>query len=146
MRLFQKKKNIHCTICNKELKYKYKAAKEWNIEGYLCADCHIDKTKEFITKKQQYEETPDNCVICEKEIESESEKKKPRWQWNMASGSLLCSDCFEKKELSYDKRLNFCSMCNKKIGFIRYNPKPKWKIDGQLCKNCWDKTNQKEVQ
>ena len=146
MRLFQKKKTIYCSICNKELKYKYKPAKEWNIEGCLCGDCHIDKTKEFFARKQQYEETPDYCVICEKELKSESEKKKPRWQWNMDSGRLLCTDCFKKKELSYEERQNFCSMCNKKIGFIRYNPKPKWKIDGQLCKNCWDNRNQKAVQ
>jgi hypothetical protein len=21
---------------------------------------------------------------------------------------------------------------------FRYNPKPKWKIEGQLCRKCWD--------
>ena len=144
MRLFQKKKSVFCNICKKELKHKYKPAKEWNIEGFLCADCHIDKTKEFIAKQQQYEEIPDNCVLCKKELKSE--KKKPRWQWNMDSGSFLCNDCFQKKELSYEKRQNFCSVCNKKMGFIRYNPKPIWNIDGQLCKNCWDRKNQKETQ
>ncbi len=149
MRLFQKKRSILCSLCNKELKYKYKPAREWNIEGYLCADCHIEKTKEFIARQQQqqqqYEEIQVNCIVCKKELKSESEKKKPRWQWNMDSGSYLCNNCFEKKDLSYEKKRNFCSICNKKIGFIRYNPKPKWKIDGQLCKHCWDRRNQKEI-
>jgi hypothetical protein len=144
LKLFQKKRSIFCSLCNKELKYKYKPAKEWNIEGYLCADCHIDKTKEFIVR-QQYEEIPDNCLVCNKELKSESEKKKPRWQWNIESGSYLCNDCFEKKDLSYEKKRNFCSICNQKMGFIRYNPKPKWKIDGQLCKHCWDKRNKQEI-
>ncbi|HZB16808.1 MAG TPA: hypothetical protein VE445_06530 [Nitrososphaeraceae archaeon] len=145
MRLFQKKRSIFCSLCNKELKYKYKPAKEWSIEGYLCADCHINKTKEFIVRQQQYEEIPDNCIVCNKELKSESEKKKPRWQWNIESGSYLCNDCFEKKDLSYEKKRNFCSICNQKMGFIRYNPKPKWKIDGQLCKHCWDKRKQQEI-
>jgi hypothetical protein len=75
LRLFQKKRSIFCSLCNKELKYKYKPAKEWNIEGYLCADCHIDKTKEFIARQQQYEEIQDNCTICNKVLKSESEKR-----------------------------------------------------------------------
>jgi hypothetical protein len=146
LRLFQKKKSVFCNICSKELKYKYKPATEWNIEGFLCADCHIDKTKEFSAIQQQYDkEILDNCIICKKELKSESEKRKPLRKWSMDSGSFLCSDCFEKIELSYEKRLNFCSICSKKMGFIRYNPKPKWKIDGQLCKNCWDSRNHKEI-
>jgi hypothetical protein len=24
------------------------------------------------------------------------------------------------------------------MGFIRYKPKPKWKINGELCRKCWD--------
>jgi len=24
------------------------------------------------------------------------------------------------------------------MGLIRYNPKPKWNIEGQLCRECWD--------
>ena len=144
LRLFQKKKSIFCAICNKELKYKYKPDKEWNIEGFLCAYCHMEKTKEFISIQQQ--QIPEMCIVCKKQLESEAEKKKPRWQWDMDSGSLLCNDCFEKQELNYEKKHNYCSICNQRIGFIRYNPKPKWKIDGQLCKHCWDKTNQNERQ
>lgn len=139
MRLFQKKKSVFCNICNRELKHKYKPAKEWNIEGFLCADCHIEKTKEFIAKQQQYEEIPDSCIICKKELKTE--KKKPRWQWNMDSDIFLCEKCYNQKELAYQTKINYCVQCGKKIGFVRYNPKPQWKIDGQLCRQCWDTIN-----
>jgi hypothetical protein len=51
---------------------------------------------------------------------------------------LLCKECFDKKEAGHNTKRNYCSLCNAKIGFIRYNPKPKWKIDGQMCRTCWD--------
>jgi hypothetical protein len=28
------------------------------------------------------------------------------------------------------------------LGFVRYNPKPKWEVEGQLCRQCWDKRNE----
>jgi hypothetical protein len=46
-----------------------------------------------------------------------------------------------KKNWLIKTKINFCVNCGKKIGFIRYNPKPKWKIDGQLCRKCWDTIN-----
>lgn len=145
MRLFGKKAILYCANCNKKLTHKYKPSEEWNILGSLCADCHIEKTKEFILKKQEekrrLEEAPGNCSICGKVV-SKSEENKPRWQWNMESGTIICKNCYNKKEADYDKKLNFCVICNKKMGFIRYNPKPKWKIEGQLCRGCWDKHNQ----
>ena len=116
------------------------------MQGLLCADCHMEKTKIFILKKQEekvrIEEAPHECGICKKEITLEIDKNKPRWQWNMESGSMLCKNCYDSKEAQYNKILNFCTICNKKIGFIRYNPKPKWEIEGQLCRECWDKKNQ----
>jgi hypothetical protein len=106
----------------------------------------MEKTKESILKKQEekrrLEEAPHECTICKKELTLEIDKNKPRWQWNMESGSMLCKNCYDSKEAQYDKILNFCAICNKKIGFIRYNPKPKWEIEGQLCRECWDKKNQ----
>jgi len=36
-----------CAICQKELKHKHKPKKEWNIEGLLCADCHMDKMRQY---------------------------------------------------------------------------------------------------
>ena len=51
---------------------------------------------------------------------------------------LLCKACFDKKESSHDKKKNFCVLCGAKMGIIRYNPKPKWKVNGNLCRKCWD--------
>jgi len=33
---------------------------------------------------------------------------------------------------------NFCALCGGKMGLIRYNPKGTWKVEGQLCRKCWD--------
>ena len=121
---------VFCTICNKELKHKHKPKKEWNIDGHLCAECHMDKMRDF------YEGTmTQNCVQC-------SVKKKitdlwePRWQWEMEG--LLCKDCFDKKEKDFTTKKEFCSMCGTKLGFFRYVPKTKWKVEGKLCRKCWD--------
>jgi hypothetical protein len=61
----------------------------------------------------------------------------------MDSGIVLCPQCYDKSEAEFTRKLNFCAICSKKIGFIRYNPKPKWAIDGQLCRRCWDERNVK---
>jgi hypothetical protein len=137
------KKLEHCSLCKKQLKFKYKAEKSWNIEGKLCGDCHTIKLKEFIdaqTKVKEIERIRENtCSLCNKFIESD--KKHPRWQWNMESDAVLCNDCYLEKEKEYMETLNFCSNCNKKLGFVRYNPKPAWKVNGQLCRQCWDRLN-----
>jgi hypothetical protein len=103
-------------------------------------------TKEFILREQEEKaklaHAPDICSLCKKEIVLETDKNKPRWQWNMERESILCNSCFEKHALAYEKRLNYCSLCSTRMAFIRYNPKPKWNIQGQLCRKCWDKQNQ----
>ncbi|MEC8529631.1 MAG: RNA methyltransferase substrate-binding domain-containing protein [Thermoproteota archaeon] len=43
----------------------------------------------------------------------------------------------------FKTKKEFCVICNKKMGFIRYNPKPEWKIKGQLCRRCWDEQKAK---
>lgn len=145
LHLFNRKAALYCTLCKKELRHKYRAPDEWKISGFLCGDCHIAKTKEFILKKEQErmrtEQTATGCGICQKPLVEQSDKKKPRWQWNMESGIMLCQTCYDKKEAGYVKKLNFCSVCDKKMGFIRYNPKPVWNIDGQICRQCWDEQN-----
>jgi len=60
----------------------------------------------------------------------------PRWQWDM--NGLLCKECFDKKEESFNVKKNYCSLCGAKLGLFRHNPKGKWKIEGQLCRSCWD--------
>jgi hypothetical protein len=143
LHLFGKKKVSYCANCDKELNHKYKPSREWNINGLLCADCHIEKTKEFVLKKQEEKRRlEDICAICKKDLIVEIDKNTPRWQWNMEAGMRLCKICFDKRQLDYDKLLNLCALCDKRIGLIRYNPKPKWNIEGQLCRDCWDKLNQ----
>lgn len=142
MGIFSKKLE-YCSLCKKQLRFKYKPEKSWNIEGKLCGDCHTIKVKEFIdaqAKVKEIERIKDNtCSLCNKLIESD--RKHPRWQWNMESDAVLCNNCYLEKEKEYMERLNFCSACKKKLGFVRYNPKPAWKVNGQLCRQCWDRLN-----
>jgi len=123
-------KPTFCTICKKELKHKHKPKKEWQIKGPLCADCHMDKMKEFYEAGQKQK-----CVSCgiQKQI---SDLWEPRWQWDM--NGLLCKNCFDKKETVFNKEKDFCTLCGEKLRFFRYNPKSNWNMTGQLCKNCWD--------
>lgn len=120
------------------------------MDGFLCGDCHIEKTKEFVLKKQEEKKNFDDghnlCALCNKDLTLQIDKNKPKWQWNIDIEGALCKNCYEKKEAEYNKMINFCAICNNKIGFIRYNPKPKWKIKGQLCKECWDTRNQTRIQ
>ena len=141
MRIFNKKNDEElqrCAVCNKELgRYKYKPNEEWNIEGLLCSDCHIEKTKEFLLKEEEQ-----NCAVCGKVITHKEDKNKPKWQWEMESGTLLCKACFDKKDTIYNKKMNFCAMCNGKLGMFFYHPKPAWHIEANLCRRCWDNQNE----
>ena len=149
MRLFRKKEVLRCSSCDKALNHSYKPRPEWEIEGLFCSSCHIEKTKEFILRQQvekdKLAQAPDICSLCKKELVLDTDKNKPRWQWNMERGSMLCNSCFEKQALDYEKKLNYCTLCSTRLAFIRYNPKPKWNIQGQLCRKCWDKQNQIKV-
>lgn len=135
LRILGSKQQVFCSLCKKELKRKYKPQEEWKIEGFLCSDCHIEKTKEFALKK-------DVCAICKGDPGDIA--LKPRWQWNMELGSVLCQTCFNNKDADFNKKLEFCIICNRKMGFVRYNPKPAWKIDGQMCRSCWDSRNERK--
>lgn len=135
------KKVIQCASCGKELKHKYKPHPDWGIQGFLCGDCHIEKTKEFALREQEEKEI---CAMCKKNLKDD-ERHKPRWQWNLEleSGTFVCTKCFERTEAEYEKRLNYCIVCNQKLSMFRYNPKPAWSIKGQLCRKCWDAKNHK---
>jgi len=93
-------------------------------------------------KLWRLEEGPGDCAICGKQMVSKGEGSRPKWQWNMESNIVLCPECYDKKQKEYEKRINFCVSCNTKLGFVRYNPKPKWEVEGQLCRQCWDKRNE----
>jgi hypothetical protein len=142
--IFGKKEVQYCAVCNRELgKYKYRPGKGWNMQGLLCSDCHIEKTKEFMMRDQSVDEAPDTCAVCGKEITSDDDRNKPKWQWEMESGVLVCNACYKKKDDSYNKKMNFCSVCNSRLGLIFYHPKPVWKIEGNLCRKCWDDRNER---
>jgi len=101
-------------------------------------------TEEFVIKKKEEEakikQRQNQCSICNAIIDGD-QKKNPRWQWGLENDISLCKKCYDKKELDYQTKINFCINCGKKIGFFRYNPKPEWQIDGQLCRKCWDMMN-----
>jgi hypothetical protein len=143
---FWKKKQEYCILCKRELQHKYKPHKEWKISGMLCSDCHIIKTKEYIAKqqieKEKQEIESNTCSFCSRQIKSDAEQVKPRWQWNLERGTIICNKCFEKKDKEFEKERNYCSICGTKLRFIRYNPKPKWNMSGQLCRKCWDQRNE----
>jgi hypothetical protein len=135
MGLFSKKPE-YCSVCEKELKHKHKPKREWDIKGRLCGDCYMDKAQEFYEGKVRQP-----CIEC-KTVKKITDLWEPRWQWDM--DGLLCKECFDKKEEKYNTQKNFCCICGKKLGFIRYNPKAKWKIaSGQLCRICWDEQKAK---
>ena len=139
LHIFGKRQVIHCAVCGKELgRHKYKPSEEWGIEGMLCGFCHIEKTKEFTLEQK---EVPDICAICKKGLADREDQNKPRWQWEMESGTLLCKSCYQKKDAHYNKKLNFCAICNSKLGLFYYHAKPAWQIDGNLCRKCWDRRN-----
>ena len=95
-----------CTLCNRDLKFKYKPEKSWNITGYLCSDCHMKTTKEFMIKQKEKEEKnsqkQDKCFVCH-DIVDQEKKKKARWQWGMENDILLCEKCYTQKEQDYQQ-------------------------------------------
>jgi len=129
MKLFNRNPKF-CAICQKELKHKHKPKKEWNVEGLLCGDCHMDKMRQYFEGTMTQ-----NCVVC-KSKKKITDLWEPRWQWEMEG--LLCKSCFDKKEKIFSEEKEFCSICGAKLSFFRYNPKSKWKVTGNLCRKCWD--------
>jgi len=39
-------KQLFCILCKKNITYKQKPKREWNLEGFLCGDCYVDKMGE----------------------------------------------------------------------------------------------------
>jgi hypothetical protein len=153
--LTRNKAKEHCAVCNKELiKFKYKPQNGWDVRGMLCGDCHVMKSMEYaggteVSRSKnrndiienEKEEASSQCGLCNVDIGPGSEPHKPKWQWNMDTNIILCKRCYSQKSKDYEKRINYCAVCGNKMPFFRYNPKPKWKIDGQLCRRCWDDSN-----
>lgn len=101
-----------------------------NMEGKENKNNDVDNGEEI-----------DKCIGCN-DILTE-EHKKPHWKWNLNNNGNFCLKCYDIKEKEYEKLINFCAVCDSKLKFLRYNPKPEWKIKGQLCRKCWDTQNTK---
>jgi hypothetical protein len=84
-------------------------------------------------------ENEDICNRCKENLGDEW--KKPHWKWNMDKNIKFCFNCYKIKETEYEKLKNYCIVCESKLKFYRYNPRPEWKIKGQLCRKCWDFKN-----
>ena len=109
----------------------------WNIQDALKAV----EARTGINMVEDEKEVSLKCGMCDADIGSGSEHLKAKWQWNMDTNLILCKRCYSIKSKEYEKRINYCAVCGNKMSFFRYNPKPKWKIDGQLCRRCWDNSN-----
>lgn len=92
--------------------------------------------------EQHNKEEEERCNNCNEKVENDW--KKPNWKWNMDRDTKLCLKCYSSKEKEYEKLLNYCAICNSKLKFFRYNPKHKWKLNGQLCRKCWDLQNNQQ--
>lgn len=81
----------------------------------------------------------DICNRCKEKLSEEW--KKPHWKWNLDKNIKFCVNCYKIKEIEYEKMMNYCIVCDSKLKFLRYNPRPEWKMKGQLCRKCWDSKN-----
>ena len=103
------KKVEYCSVCRKELKFKYKPNKSWEIEGKLCSDCYTSKMKEYMEKQQELKEQEhikeSYCSLCN--IFIESDKKNPKWQWNMESILYCVQSAMIRSKRSTKKALIF---------------------------------------
>jgi hypothetical protein len=95
-------------------------------------------------KEEQIDDSTSKEVICyDCKEKLDEEWKTPHWKWNLDKNTKFCIKCYMMKETEYEKLMGCCIACNSKLKFIRYNPKPEWKLRGQLCRKCWDSQNEK---
>ena len=136
--IFRKKERAYCAVCGKEMQHKHKPMQEWGIDGSLCGDCHLDKMREYYVEGKVPKKKLVKCDLCGKEVDPE-DTYEPHKGLNLKG--KVCKECFEGKQIEPQKKLEHCALCGKKLGFFRYNPKNSWKIDGHLCRKCWDAQN-----
>ena len=40
--------DIKCSICNNQISFfRYRAMRQWNMQGYLCSDCYSKRLTEY---------------------------------------------------------------------------------------------------
>ena len=110
---------------------------------FLGISSGMEANEELQRSKDQKEEKEVEfiCHHCKEKIDEDW--KEPHWKWNLDKNTKFCMKCYGTKEIEYEKLKNYCVVCNSKLKFIRYNPKPEWKLIGQLCRMCWDSQNHK---
>ncbi|MFQ5920974.1 MAG: hypothetical protein ACE5JV_03045 [Nitrososphaerales archaeon] len=133
---FRKKEGGRCAVCGRELQHRHRPMQEWGIDGFLCGDCHLDLMRDYYVEGKAPKKSLVKCGLCGKEVDPEDAYEAPR---RLNLRGTLCRECFEGKEEK--KGPEHCAICGKKLGFLRYNPKKKWRIDGHLCRRCWDAQN-----
>ncbi len=102
------------------------------------------ETKEEIQMSNDPKEEEEKQVICHNCKQKIDEGwKEPHWKWNLDKNTRFCMKCYGDKETEYEKLMNYCVVCSSKLKFIRYNPKPEWRLRGQMCRMCWDSQNSK---
>ena len=144
------KQNIHKFNKNRDKDWK-KASTDRENEVYKEKDL-ISENSNFKNNKndiqiQRSDVVKDNpssngeyfCKFCNEKLDIVW--KKPHWKWDIDNNIKICSNCYNLKEKEYKRNLNYCNICSSKLKFIRYNPKPEWKMEGQLCRRCWDIKN-----
>lgn len=100
----------------------------------------IQEAEREVKNKIGTEDENENvCNRCKEKLSEEW--KKPNWKWNLDKDIKFCLNCYDIKEKEHEKIMNYCIICDSKLKFLRYNPKPEWKIKGQLCRKCWDYKN-----
>lgn len=115
---------------------------EMKKAGYLGNSSGLEADEELqMSKDPKEEKEEDICHQCKEKIDEDW--KEPHWKWNLDKNMKFCTKCYEDKEIEYEKLMNYCLVCGSKLKFIRYNPKPEWKLRGQLCRMCWDSQNSK---
>ncbi|MEJ7641271.1 MAG: hypothetical protein WKF36_03645 [Candidatus Nitrosocosmicus sp.] len=115
---------------------------ETNKSEFLGNSSRLETNEEFQVSKDPKEEDEEvTCHHCKEKIDEEW--KEPHWKWNLDKNTKFCMKCYGTKEIEYEKLMNYCVVCSSKLKFIRYNPKPEWKLRGQLCRVCWDSQNRK---
>lgn len=102
----------------------------------------LETNEEFKVSKDPKEEKKGViCHHCKEKVDEEW--REPHWKWELDKNTKFCMKCYGTKEIEYEKLMNYCIVCSSKLKFIRYNPKPEWKLRGQLCRMCWDSQNRK---
>lgn len=81
---------------------------------------------------------PAYCAVCGKEARH---RHKPKREWGMEAGTVLCGECHLDKSREYyeGKVRQKCTRCGGTFKITdMWEPRWQWETDGLLCKPCFD--------